>query len=589
MSSIINKSNTRFKPKFGSRPNSRVQSRPTTNNENEQSQSIDPLSKLSQSVELPVQSTQSGSTQVATEAPPFQPSLENTTAVEPAPSASLKNRRASTRLGSISNGTLDNSVSRRPSFMQSRRPSIIGPGQTQVVASSSRVNDILTTKAATKSSSWRQNVSKDSALLSMKRKRKESIQMMNKSNARLKTVSKLSTALEARRPTDVPELDEDMRSQLQEAKDIMSTLEDDMYKIKSLKDIPKSLSENESKLFSFDHKTFTMAELCKHNLPIGKVTSNYLISKEASKKKKEERERRKALRKLARAHNKSLSELTKEEDEEKEEKRRKEQEELLSMDIPEPPTQGSADLQLKLDKDGNIILDESSAVIDKHEQFSLINKTKEITQETNFTNLYNNGSYTKHQYTDPWTVDEEIKFYKSLSKWGTDFNFIAQLFPYRNRRQIKLKFSSEEKKNPVLIELALKRKLPFDFDMFVKECKIANTDNTVPKTDTDENDINDPSNTIIAGGRMNIITLEQYEQKLAEVRLRHEESLKQIQLGKEMAKTEDFRIVEERDDTDEHIGAGGLTESELGKRRAGEVVVGYFGQRKLEEEEQASM
>lgn len=585
MSSIINKSNTRFKPKFGSRPNSRAQSRPTTSNENEDNQSIDPLSKLSESIELPAQSTQSGPTQVSNEVPFSQPSLENVTAVEASPSASLKSRRASTRLGSISNGTLDNSVSRRPSFMQSRRPSVLGSGQPQVVASSSRVNDILTTKAATKSASWRQNVSKDSALLSMKRKRKDSIQAMNKSNAKLKTVSKLSTALEVRNIKQRKSLDDTMASKLEEAKDILSNFEDDVYKIKSLKDIPKSLSENESELFSFDHKTFTMAELCKHNLPIGKVTSNYNISKEASKKKKEERERRKALRKLAREHNKSLTELTKEEDEEKEEKRRKEQEALLSMDIPEPPTHGSADLQLKLDKDGNIILDESSAVIDKHEQFSLINKTKEITQETNFTNLYNNGSYTKQQYTDPWTVDEEIKFYKSLSKWGTDFNFIAQLFPYRNRRQIKLKFSSEEKKNPVLIELALKRKLPFDFDMFVKECKIANTDNTLPKSDRDENDINDPSNTIIANGRMNLITLEQYEQKLAEVRSRHEESLKQIQLGKEMAKTEDFRVVEEKNTTDQHIGAGGLTQSELGKRRAGEVVVGYFGQRKLEEEE----
>ncbi|CAI8492287.1 unnamed protein product [Hanseniaspora opuntiae] len=547
MSSIINKSNTRFKPKFGSRPNSRVQSRPTTNND-DQNQSIDPLSKLSQPIDILPQSTQSGPTQV-NETNPSQSSLENLTAVE---TTSLKNRRASTRLGSISNGTLDNSVSRRPSFMQSRRPSAIGATHTQVVASSARVSDILTTKAATKTSSWRQNVSKDSALLAMKRKRKGSIQQMNKNSAKLKTASQLSTALERQHVSNTP-LDPQTMAQIEEAKKELSSVEDDMYKIKSLKDVPKSLSENESKLFSFDNKSFTMAELCKYNLPIGKVTSNYIISKEASKKKKEEREKRKALRKLAREHNKSLTELTKEEDEEREEKRRKEQEALLSMDIPEPPTQGSADLQLKLDKDGNIILDESSAVIDKHEQFSLINKTKE--------------------------------FYKSLSKWGTDFNFIAQLFPYRNRRQIKLKFSSEEKKNPVLIELALKRKLPFDFDMFVKECKIANTDNTVPKTDRDENDINDPSNTMIANGRMNIITLEQYEQKLAEVRLRHEESLKQIQLGKEMAKTEDFKVYEEKDAADEHIGAGGLTEKELDKRRAGEVVVGYYGQRKLEEDE----
>jgi hypothetical protein len=36
-------------------------------------------------------------------------------------------------------------------------------------------------------------------------------------------------------------------------------------------------------------------------------------------------------------------------------------------------------------------------------------------------------------------------FPQALAQWGTDFEMIARLFPHRNRRQIKLKFTREEK------------------------------------------------------------------------------------------------------------------------------------------------
>ncbi len=53
----------------------------------------------------------------------------------------------------------------------------------------------------------------------------------------------------------------------------------------------------------------------------------------------------------------------------KEEKEEKSKQSINGY-IPEPPTHGSADLQLKLDKDGNIILDESLLLLDaSKEQF----------------------------------------------------------------------------------------------------------------------------------------------------------------------------------------------------------------------------
>lgn len=583
MSSSINKSNTRFKPKFNSRPNSRQQlpneADFAARNINEP---LDPLSKIISDNNIPVQSTQLSETKNETDLTATGQVTEvDSKTSQPLSALSTSNipRRASIRLNSISHGVIDSAVSRRPSFMQSRRPSLINNSQLQIVATPNRVNDILQTKAAVKTASWRSSVTKDSKLLSMKRRRKSSIQNISKQQVRTKTAASVISIKRTRdtgssksNRIHTSDFDNQILSNIENSKELM-------YKVKTLKDVPKLINEEDSKLYSFDDSSFTMAELCKPTLPVGIITANYQVSKEAAKKKRMEREKRKSLRKMARAQNKSLSELTKEEYDHEEATRKKKQEELLAMDIPEPEATGTADLQLKLDKDGKIIVDESSTVIDKHQQYSVLNRTKEITQETNFTNLYNNASYTKQAYTDPWTVDEEIKFYKSLSKWGTDFNFISQLFPYRTRRQIKLKFSLEERKNPVLIELALKRKLPFDFDMYVKECQIANSDPTLPASSETAN--------ASATGLSSICTLEQYEEKLKEVRKMHEESLQQIHLGKEIAKSEDHRLVEERERDKEKnntVGAGGLTQDELGKRRAGEIVIGFVGERKVEED-----
>lgn len=59
---------------------------------------------------------------------------------------------------------------------------------------------------------------------------------------------------------------------------------------------------------------------------------------------------------------------------------------------------------------------------------------------------------------------EELRSYlltwQALSQWGTDFALIANMFPTRNRRQIKLKFKQEERRNPARVNQALKIKKP---------------------------------------------------------------------------------------------------------------------------------
>jgi len=54
-------------------------------------------------------------------------------------------------------------------------------------------------------------------------------------------------------------------------------------------------------------------------------------------------------------------------------------------------------------------------------------------------------------------VDETRKFYKALEVFGTDFSMIANLFPDRNRIQIKNKFRKEEKESVEVVDECLRK------------------------------------------------------------------------------------------------------------------------------------
>lgn len=60
--------------------------------------------------------------------------------------------------------------------------------------------------------------------------------------------------------------------------------------------------------------------------------------------------------------------------------------------------------------------------------------------------------------TGKWSTAETDLFYEGLSQFGTDFELIAGMFSYRDRRQVKKKWDREEKKCPERIDEALKVK-----------------------------------------------------------------------------------------------------------------------------------
>ena len=334
----------------------------------------------------------------------------------------------------------------------------------------------------------------------------------------------------------------------------------DQYKIcmiKSVRDIPKDIDDKDSSKYIIDENNFTLAELCKKTLPIGEVSDNFERSITAYKAKLQKRKEMRDLRQKARSEFKSLQELNKE-DEELEKQRRKEaQEKLMNTEVPEE--RFNQTMKLKLNADGTIAVDEESTVVDRHKNASLEHAQKKKVDENPFNNLFNNASYGKNSYTDPWTPDEMVKYYKALSMWGTDFNLISQLFPYRTRRQVKAKFVNEERKNPLMIELALRSKLPADFEQYCRDI------------------------------RKNIPTLEEFDEKIKSLQNEHQLHIKELEAAKQTAKIEDQDNEKEFENKslNNRRGAGGFTNRDLQTYIKKEDVLGTIDDimSKIEDEE----
>ncbi len=63
-------------------------------------------------------------------------------------------------------------------------------------------------------------------------------------------------------------------------------------------------------------------------------------------------------------------------------------------------------------------------------------------------------------------VLETARFYRALSMLGTDFSLMEKLFPNRPRIELKRKFKSEEKNNPLLVDKIISSQIPFDATQF---------------------------------------------------------------------------------------------------------------------------
>ncbi|PHH81098.1 hypothetical protein CDD82_1314 [Ophiocordyceps australis] len=108
--------------------------------------------------------------------------------------------------------------------------------------------------------------------------------------------------------------------------------------------------------------------------------------------------------------------------------------------------------------DGQIIVDQSSLVMDRHARAAATQQDLETVEENDFTRLTTSSSYrstSKLKGPNVWTVEETELFYRGLGMFGTEFEMISKMFPGKHRRHVKLKFNREERHNPKRIDAAL--------------------------------------------------------------------------------------------------------------------------------------
>ncbi|KAJ0413864.1 hypothetical protein BJY00DRAFT_48421 [Aspergillus carlsbadensis] len=104
---------------------------------------------------------------------------------------------------------------------------------------------------------------------------------------------------------------------------------------------------------------------------------------------------------------------------------------------------------------GEIVLDHASLQVDRHADAERNGGHLEDVLENSLTRKINQATYGKRSKTESWDEDMTDLFYRGLRMFGTDFMVISKMFPGRSRRQIKLKFNNEERRDPQRIKETL--------------------------------------------------------------------------------------------------------------------------------------
>ncbi|CAH8557227.1 unnamed protein product [Dicrocoelium dendriticum] len=142
---------------------------------------------------------------------------------------------------------------------------------------------------------------------------------------------------------------------------------------------------------------------------------------------------------------------------------------LASMTTPEvPPSQ--LDMlapQLRLDANGNIVIDETSLLVSVQEETDR-SHLRHVTEEGGVLGVtYNSFRRPRDRQRGRWTNRELIRFYRALSTVGPDFYLMTNLFPNRTRLELKRKFKRENRVNPYLVDQALRNRRSYDLAALV--------------------------------------------------------------------------------------------------------------------------
>ncbi|KAI5272928.1 hypothetical protein E4T47_03871 [Aureobasidium subglaciale] len=129
-----------------------------------------------------------------------------------------------------------------------------------------------------------------------------------------------------------------------------------------------------------------------------------------------------------------------------------------SEETPRAPPAVVTGPRLRIDAEGNLVVDEESLRIDRQAQAERNAENLIVTENDDLTKRVNQMSWINERRrdptdrvpffkmkSDPWSDEETDRFYEALRMFGTDFFIISKMFPPKTRRQIKLKFIREER------------------------------------------------------------------------------------------------------------------------------------------------
>lgn len=152
-----------------------------------------------------------------------------------------------------------------------------------------------------------------------------------------------------------------------------------------------------------------------------------------------------------------------------------------NQETPRPPPVVSGP-RLRLDAEGNLVVDEESLRIDRQAQAARNAENLTVTENDDLTKRINSMSWINERRrdptdrvpffkmkSDPWSDEETDRFYEALRMFGTDFFIISKMFPPKTRRQIKLKFIREERLDPARVNRVLAGEaVPMNLESFAE-------------------------------------------------------------------------------------------------------------------------
>jgi transcription factor TFIIIB component B'' len=119
--------------------------------------------------------------------------------------------------------------------------------------------------------------------------------------------------------------------------------------------------------------------------------------------------------------------------------------------------------------DGQIVVNQQSLQIDRHAAAAAEAGEMAQVEEDEFSRRVTSASYRRKPLgPNHWTYNETERFYRALAMFGTNFQMISQMFPNKDRRQVKLKFNREERFCPKRVNAALigEHRTEIDLDEF---------------------------------------------------------------------------------------------------------------------------